>query len=149
MSLPYSFGSGEEDGEESFDDSDARRKLEEYKGSTAASASANRDQGNNRDGPSDSDENGAPQDEQDQAVEAAAEAAAAAGVTPYMQNGQVSMGLTLHFSSRCWYIVKEASWEKVENCRLGGVVLGQFELVTVFRNSVYIADEFIPRTRQT
>ena len=90
MSLPCSFGSGEEDGEESFDDSDARRKLEEYKGSTAASASANRDQGNNRDGPSDSDENGAPQDEQDQAVEAAAEAAAAAGVTPYMQNGQVS-----------------------------------------------------------
>ena len=90
LSLPCSFGSGEEDGEESFDDSDARRKLEEYKGSTAASASANRDQGNNRDGPSDSDENGAPQDEQDQAVEAAAEAAAAAGVTPYVQNGEVS-----------------------------------------------------------
>ena len=81
----FSFGSGEEDGEESFDDSDARRKLEEYQGSTAAAAAANRDQGNNRDGPSDSDENGAPQDEQQQAVEAAAEAAAAAGVTPYLQ----------------------------------------------------------------
>lgn len=92
-SKPFSsFGSGEEDGEESFDDSDARRKLEEYQGSTAASASANRDQGSNRDGPSDSDENGAPQDEQHQAVEAAAEAAAAAGVSPYLQNGQISNG---------------------------------------------------------
>jgi len=86
----HSFGSGEEDGEESFDDSDARRKLEEYQGSTAAAASANRDRGNNRDGPSDSDDNGAPQDEQRQAVEAAAEAAAAAGISGYLQNGQVS-----------------------------------------------------------
>ena len=85
-----SFGSGEEDGEESFDDSDARRKLEEYQGSTAAAASASKDRGNNRDGPSDSDDNGAPQDEQRQAVEAAAEAAAAAGMSGFLQNGQVS-----------------------------------------------------------
>ncbi|XP_078372053.1 pericentriolar material 1 protein-like isoform X2 [Oculina patagonica] len=92
-SKPFSsFGSGEEDGEESFDDSDARRKLEEYQGSTAAAASANRDRGNNRDGPSDSDDNGAPQDEQRQAVEAAAEAAAAAGVSGYLQNGQITNG---------------------------------------------------------
>lgn len=88
--IACSFGSGEEDGEESFDDSDARRKIEEYQGSTAAAASANRDRGNNRDGPSDSDDNGAPQDEQRQAVEAAAEAAAAAGISGYLQNGQVS-----------------------------------------------------------
>ncbi|XP_020606442.1 pericentriolar material 1 protein-like isoform X2 [Orbicella faveolata] len=92
-SKPFSsFGSGEEDGEESFDDSDARRKLEEYQGSTAAAASANRDRGNNRDGPSDSDDNGAPQDEQRQAVEAAAEAAAAAGISGYLQNGQIANG---------------------------------------------------------
>ena len=90
MIICYSFGSGEEDGEESFDDSDARRKLEEYQGSTAAAASANRDRGNDREGPSDSDDNGAPQDEQRQAVEAAAEAAAAAGISGYLQNGQVS-----------------------------------------------------------
>lgn len=64
--------------------------MEEYQGSTAAAASANRDLGNNRDGPSDSDDNGAPQDEQRQAVEAAAEAAAAAGISGYLQNGQVS-----------------------------------------------------------
>lgn len=36
-----------------------------------------------------SEEDKAPQDEQRQAVEAAAEAAAAAGLTPYMHNGQV------------------------------------------------------------
>ena len=85
-----SFGSGEEDGEESFDDSDARRKLAEYQGSTAASASVNSErQANNRDGLTDSEEDGAPQDEQHQAVEAAAAAAAAAGLSPYIQNGQV------------------------------------------------------------
>lgn len=88
-----SFGSGEEDGEESFDDSDARRKLEEYQGSTAAAASANRDGENSRDGLSDSDDSGAPQHEQQQrAVEAAAEAAVAAaapGMSAYLQNGQV------------------------------------------------------------
>ena len=87
-----SFGSGEEDGEESFDDSDARRKLEEYQGSTAAAASANRDGENSRDGLSDSDDSGAPQHEQQQALEAAAEgavAAAASGMSAYLQNGQV------------------------------------------------------------
>ncbi|XP_068701936.1 pericentriolar material 1 protein-like isoform X2 [Montipora foliosa] len=93
-SKPFSsFGSGEEDGEESFDDSDARRKLAEYQGSTAASASVNSErQANNRDGLTDSEEDGAPQDEQHQAVEAAAAAAAAAGLSPYIQNGQVSNG---------------------------------------------------------
>ncbi|KAK2563645.1 Pericentriolar material 1 protein [Acropora cervicornis] len=91
-SKPFSsFGSGEEDGEESFDDSEARRKLEEYQGSTAASASVNSDrQASSRDeSHSGSEEDKAPQDEQRQAVEAAAEAAAAAGLTPYMHNGQV------------------------------------------------------------
>lgn len=90
----HSFGSGEEDGEESFDDSDARRKLEEYQGSTAAAASANRDGENSRDGLSDSDDSGAPQHEQ-QAVEAAAEAAVAAaapGMSAYLQNGQITNG---------------------------------------------------------
>lgn len=96
-SKPFSsFGSGEEDGEESFDDSDARRKLEEYQGSTAAAASANRDGENSRDGLSDSDDSGAPQHEQQQrAVEAAAEAAVAAaapGMSAYLQNGQITNG---------------------------------------------------------
>lgn len=95
-SKPFSsFGSGEEDGEESFDDSDARRKLEEYQGSTAAAASANRDGENSRDGLSDSDDSGAPQHEQQQAVEAAAEgavAAAASGMSAYLQNGQITNG---------------------------------------------------------
>ena len=87
-----STGSGEEDGEESFDDSEARQKLDEYVEGTAAAANkdppAVRGSGNSESGDNDNDDR-APQDEQRQAVEAAAEAASATGVSSYLHNGQV------------------------------------------------------------
>jgi hypothetical protein len=72
-----SAGSGEEDGEESYDDLRSKRTLEECEGGTAA--------GRDREGSDsdDSDDSDAPQDDQAQAAQAAR--------PEHLQNGQVSI----------------------------------------------------------
>lgn len=71
--MACSAGSGEEDGEESYDDLQSKRTLEECEGGTAAGR--DRGQGSDSD---ESDDSNAPQDDQAQATAAAAAVAAAA-----------------------------------------------------------------------
>ena len=80
--FPFSTGSGEEDGEESFDDSEARRKIEDYEAKTAAAAAATRDQGDPQHQGSDSDDEEDPREDEPQG-------AAASPRPSHLQNGQV------------------------------------------------------------
>ncbi|XP_032242223.2 pericentriolar material 1 protein isoform X2 [Nematostella vectensis] len=81
-SKPFtSAGSGEEDGEESYDDQEARCSLEDCEGGTAAGAAAeaSRERRKQRGDDTRSDESDTPQDDQEQAAAARPE---------HLQNGQ-------------------------------------------------------------